>query len=72
MLRQPSCQYCRWFSLLRDRALIGRCRNEVGGLAFPRKEACCPKFDSERRAQGRDDPDFEPPPPVAVTGPFRT
>lgn len=71
MLRQPSCQYCRWFSLLRAGAVIGRCRNEAGGLGFPRKEACCPQFDAERRAEERDDSDFEAPPAIAVTGPRR-
>ena len=72
MLRQPSCQYCRWFSLLRDGAVIGQCRNETGGLAFPRREACCPQFESERRAEERDEADFESPPTVAVTGPSRS
>ena len=72
MLRQPSCQYCRWFSLLRDGAVIGRCRNEAAGLAFPRKEACCPQFDAERRTHDRGDHDeFEAPPAVAMTGPGR-
>jgi len=73
MLRQPSCQHCRWFSLLRDGAVIGRCRNDAGGLAFPRKEACCPQFDAERRTADRGEPDaeFEAPPTSAVTGPIR-
>ena len=71
VLRQPSCQYCRWFSMLREGAVIGRCRNEQGELAFPRKEACCPRFDSERRAEARDEPEFDTPPPIAVTGPSR-
>lgn len=71
MLRQPSCQYCRWFNMLRDGAVIGRCRNDTGGLAFPRKEACCPQFEPERRAYERGEGDFEAPPAVAMTGPIR-
>jgi hypothetical protein len=71
MLRQPSCQDCRWFSLLRDGAVIGRCRNEAGGLAFPRREACCPQFDGERRARERDESKFEAPPAIAITGRIR-
>lgn len=61
MPRQPSCEFCRWFSLMRDGALIGRCRNEVGDHAFPRKAACCPQFDVERRTELRDAADGDTP-----------
>jgi hypothetical protein len=53
MDRHASCQYCRWFATLRAGAVIGRCGNEQGGHSFPRKEACCPEFEAERRTSAR-------------------
>jgi hypothetical protein len=53
MDRHASCQFCRWFTTLRDGAVIGRCGNERGAHSFPRKEACCPEFEAERRARAR-------------------
>ena len=44
----------------------------LAAVAFPRKEACCPQFDAERRLHDRGDNDeFESPPSIAITGPIR-
>jgi len=51
--RAPSCQYCRWFSLVSDGAVIAAATTS-SAITLPRKGASCRHFDSERRVEARD------------------
>jgi hypothetical protein len=47
MTNEPSCALCRWYRLLREGAVIGRCCNPLSGTAFPRQSFWCRQFEAD-------------------------
>lgn len=62
MPEHTSCRTCRFWSLLRSGAIIGRCRNaQLSGAEFPPGSYCCSLWELDRRTNGRDDKHGHPP-----------
>ena len=53
MPENPMCLSCRFWSSLRPRAVIGRCRNPDSKSAFPRPTFCCSLWEAEQRSEER-------------------
>jgi hypothetical protein len=53
------CDNCRFWTLLRSGAVIGRCDHADSQMAFPRAAHCCSLWEQDRRHIAR--PDSEQP-----------